>query len=308
VIATLAQGSSALAQPSAADKDTARELLRQGYELRDKGDHRGALEKLSQAHALVATPITTHVVAREHAELKHLIEARELAASVARIPVAPNESEGTQNARRQAAELAESLKGKIPTLTVTLTNVPPTRRATITIDGVAKTPEPGGTAYAVNPGKHVVAARVENGAESQSEVSVEEGEHKTVTFTPELPPTTLDASVTGSASVEGDRPGRSSLVYIGFGAAVAGLAAGTITGVMALSKAGTSECEGNRCTSAGIDDVETGRTLALVSTISFGVAAVGVGVGIWGLALGSSKRTAWQLVPTATGGLVRGAF
>lgn len=309
-------GGTALAQPTMTDKETARELFREGQELREKGDHEAAVEKLSRAHALVGTPITAVELARTHVELKHFVQARELLLSVARIPASANESEQTRAARREAAEISDQLRPRIATLKIALVRVPPERTPQVSVDGVTVAPAalPG---YRVDPGRHEVIARVGQGAPARTEVTVGEGETKDVSLAPEVldepapppPPANEHAAPLSPPPAISTRTDEtSSLVYIGFGLGAVGLTVGTITGVLALSKAGTSECEGTRCTSAGISDIESGRTLALVSTISFVAGVAGAGLGIYGLTFGSPKRTAVQLGPTLGGCALRGSF
>src|SRR5262245_49543355 len=50
--------SSAAAQRTAQDIESARQLYNQGIALRDQGDLKGALEKFRAAHALGNTPVT----------------------------------------------------------------------------------------------------------------------------------------------------------------------------------------------------------------------------------------------------------
>ena len=76
---------SALAQRSAADIESARQLYSQGVDLRDKGDLKGALEKFKAAHALGNTPITGIELCRTHAALAQPVEAREACLGVGRI-------------------------------------------------------------------------------------------------------------------------------------------------------------------------------------------------------------------------------
>src|SRR3954462_3241663 len=81
----MASASPAFAQRSAADIETARQLYNQGVDMRDKGDLRGALEKLKAAHALGNTPITGVELCKTHAALAQPVEAREVCLGVGRI-------------------------------------------------------------------------------------------------------------------------------------------------------------------------------------------------------------------------------
>src|SRR5262249_44422469 len=117
--------SPAQAQPTAADLETARALFREGQELRARGELSEANDKPRAAHAAGRTPITGLELARTHEMLGQLVEAREVALDVARIPVASDETERSAEARAQAAQLADALRPRIPDLTVRVTGAPP---------------------------------------------------------------------------------------------------------------------------------------------------------------------------------------
>jgi hypothetical protein len=108
----------AWAQQSPGDVAQARELFVQASELRDQGDAKGALEKFKAAHALAVNPITTFELARTYAALGMLAEAREAYASIASLPVQPDETERATLARRDAAKALDELKAQAPAPTV----------------------------------------------------------------------------------------------------------------------------------------------------------------------------------------------
>ena len=68
----------ARADPTEADLAQARELRNQGRELRAAGDLRGALAKFKAAHAVGQTAVTGIELARTHAALGEIVEAREV--------------------------------------------------------------------------------------------------------------------------------------------------------------------------------------------------------------------------------------
>src|SRR5258708_1177786 len=103
---------------SAQELETARTLYKEGKELRAKGDLPGALEKFQAAHALGNTPVTGIELARTYALVGQIVEARETCLYIARMPVAPDETEKSAEARADAAKLAEELRPRIPTLLV----------------------------------------------------------------------------------------------------------------------------------------------------------------------------------------------
>jgi hypothetical protein len=159
---------------TAADLETARSLFREGRDLRAKGDLLGALEKLKAAHAAGRTPITGMELARTHAMVGQLVEAREVALDVARIPVAADETERSAEARTEAAHLAESLRERIPTLTVHVTGAPAGAVPQVFVDGEELPAALIGEPRKLDPGAHVIAVRAPDGATAMSRATVAE--------------------------------------------------------------------------------------------------------------------------------------
>jgi hypothetical protein len=166
-------------------------------------------------------------------------------------------------------------------------------------------------ALPVNPGAHVLVVRAKDREETSQTVNIAEGESKLVQLKLGAPKNASGATgpVTGPATEGG---GRSPLVYVGFGTAIAGVAVGAITGVLAFGKASTAKdaCPNvNDCSAAGMDAVNSGRTLGTISTIGFIVGGVGAVVGVYGLVWGkpeSSTSVAVSVGPM--GGGLRGTF
>ena len=114
-VLTVASVAAAQQQPSAADLETARSLYKQGKALEAKGDDKGALDKLTAAHALGRTPLTGIELARLQARLGMIVEAREVCLSIGRTQVASDETQRSADARTEAAKLAEAL-GRLSSL------------------------------------------------------------------------------------------------------------------------------------------------------------------------------------------------
>jgi hypothetical protein len=271
------------AQPSAADLESARELYKDGKELRQKGDLRGALERFKAAHGYGQTPVTGLELGKTHLQLGELVEAREVLLGIARIKVASDETEKSAAARTEAAELAEQIRPRISTVVVKLSGVKPDATPQVAVDG-ANAPVVSLTSMRkVNPGEHAVVVRV-SGREEKRSVTLAESETKevAVAFT-DASPRIVDPSASTTAApeqTEQPRPGRSIHVvtWIGLGVGVTGIALGAITGVMALGKAGSVKdaCRGSSCPPSARTDVEDGRTTANISTIAFAVGAAGL--------------------------------
>jgi hypothetical protein len=309
----LAVARDAAADPTAADVETARGLYVEGLELRDSGKLEMSLGRFKAAHALAATPITSLELGRAHALLGELVEAREVLSSIERLPVQPSESAKAANARVEARAMTEQLRDRIPAMRIVFSPEPPAPPH-VTIDGVVIPPEALANPRKVNPGSHTIVAE-SNGARATSTVLLIERELRMVTLSLRgataavvKPVTTAPdpSRVTPDPSRESPPPsttmsGPTGWFYVGLGAAGVGIIVGSITGAIALSKASTleSECTGSACPRTAADDLTTSRTMGVVSTVAFGIAAFGGAVAIVTWLTRPSSTTAVRTSPNA---------
>jgi hypothetical protein len=296
--------------PSAADLESARELFKEGRELRQSGDVRRALDRFKAAHAYGQTPVTALELGRTHIQLGELVEGREVLLSVARMKVQADETDKSAQARAEAADLADDAKKRIPTLSVKLTGVTSDAGVQLTVDGFA-VPIVGLTGIRkANPGKHVVVARAGTHEETRN-VDLEEGKTQDLA---------IDLAGTGAAAalppvVVGDTSGKkiSPVTWIGLGVGVVGIGVGTAFGVIALGKASkvSDACNGTHCPPSTKSDVDSGRTSATISTIGFAVGGAGVvaaAVGYFVLSKPSASALSVTPFVTANGAGLDGRF
>ena len=288
--------------PSAADLESARELFKEGRELRQSGDLRRALERFKAAHAYGQTPVTALELGRTHIQLGELVEGREVLLSVARMKVQPDETDKSTAARTEAADLAEDAKKRIPTVSVKLTGVANDAAAQLTVDGFV-VPVVGLVGIRkANPGKHVVVARAGTREETRN-VDLQESK------TQEL---TIDLTGGGTAGPIAPPPpppetpsGKDVhiVTWVGAGVAVVGLGVGTVAGIIALGKASTVKkaCNGTHCPPDTQATVDSGRTAATISTVGFVVGGAGVIAAAVGyFVLSTPKGTAIAVSPFVT--------
>jgi hypothetical protein len=286
--------------PSAADLESARELFKEGRELRQNGDLRRALERFKAAHAYGQTPVTGLELGRTHIQLGELVEGREVLLSVARIKVQPDETEKSAAARTEAADLAEEVKKRIPTVTVKLTGVASDSVAVLLVDGFT-VPIVGLTGIRkVNPGKHVVVAKA--GAREESR-NIDLEESKTQDLTIDL--TGAGAAVpVGPVAPVGSGPKQiSPVTWIGLGVGAVGIGVGAVTGIVALGKASKVDkaCTSTHCPPSAKSDVDSGRTFATISTIGFAVGGAGlVAAAVGYFLLSKPKASATGVMPFVT--------
>lgn len=308
VAVAVALSSVASAEPTAADKETARGLMAEGRADRDKGDLKAALKAFSGADAIMHVPTTGLEVAKTQAALGLLVEARDTALRVSRSPAAPGEPPPFKQARDAANTLNDDIESRIPSVTVTVKNVPDGATPVVTIDDASLPLAVLGEPRKVNPGHHVIVAKA-GGADAKQEIDLAEKEHKDVAI--ELPAPSASAAAAGGGTdttgatsdttatpeqpeTTGGKSGFSKALTIGgISLAGAGVVAGTITGILSMSKTNgiksSSFCQGTACGPPEYSDISTARTMATISTISFVAAGAGAVFGIVGLLTGNSS-------------------
>lgn len=294
------------AEPSAADRETARQLMETGRTLRGKNDLKGALQRFQAADEIMHVPTTGLEVARTQALVGLLVEARDTIARIRLIVAKPNDPEPFNEARVKAEQLDASLVGRLPTLIITVHGAPSGKSLETSIDGVTVPAAVVGLPRPVDPGHHVVAVKTDGAAGTQ-DVDVKEGEKKPVDVTlaptpaaqnaapsPEGPPAEkpVEAPEAPGAPVATSH-GPDALTYVGGAVAGAGLIAGTVTGVMSWSKTSSlaSACPGHGCPPPSYSAYDSASTLATVSTISFVVGGVGACLAVISLVIGHDDKS-----------------
>jgi len=273
----------ALAAPTAADKETARTLVKSGRKKRKDGNLQGARKDFEAAHAIMQVPVTGYELGRAQAELGLLVEARDTLLEAGRYKLKRGDSYQIAQARADAKKLSKKVADRIPSVKITITGSA-ADGATVELDGNELLGETLGSPIKLNPGEHEVVAR--NGeAEETARFGVSESEQKDVELTLDAPPPEPDVPVAAPPVRTEPEQTTNPMVYVGFGVFGAGAIVGSITGIMALSKFGdvAPQCPNNRCPPETHDDIDSGETLGTISTISFVVAGIGAAGGVMGL-------------------------
>jgi len=288
------------AQRTAADIESARRLYNEGIELRDKGDMKGALEKFRAAHALGNTPITGVELCKAHAALGQPVEAREICLGVGRIPPLPQETQRSQEARAEAARIAEAEKAKIGALRIKVSGVPAGWEPTVVVDGVTIPPAALGEPRAVNPGTHTISARVGSGVETKATLETKEGEVRDVELIVQPPPAGEQPAPVVGAGQGATSPlpapeKKRSNVFPVVAFTVGGVAAlvGTAAGLAAMSGESdlADKCTNKQCGRELHDDLESAKTWGNVSTAFFVIAGIGLGAGVVSMLATSSSKS-----------------
>ena len=299
----------ALASSTAAragDPVAAREQVKLGYQLAQDGKCEAAIPHFVESLKLDVKAITLINLAsceektsRLADALGHWVEARARA-----------QAEGNAGIEEEAEKRAQALEPKLPKLTVVVTGAP--ADVEVTRDGVVLGAASMGVPLPVNPGAHTLVVHTKGHEDLAQSITIGEGESKRIELAMGAVKIEKATAAPPSPGSERDsRGGMGPLVFIGFGTAIVGVGVGTVTGILAFGKASTAKdgCPDERCTTAGMEAVDSGRTLATISTIAFIAGGVGAGVGLYGLFFGrpaASTSVAVSLGPT--GGGLRGTF
>lgn len=277
-LALLLATSVAAAEPTAAERETARTLLLSGREKKKNGQHKEALADFEKAHAIMHVPTTGLDLGKTQESMGLLVEARATFLESARFPPQPNEPTAFKRARDEAKGRADAITPRLATLTVT---VP--AGAKVKLDESEVSAASVGVPLKVNPGKHQIVASTSTD-EKRTVVDLGEGETKSIELevagavaAPSPPPPKEKRPATTTKT--------STLVWIGGGVAAAGVVAGSVTGIMAFSAKSdvSTRCENNRCPATEDANIEQGMLYGNISTVSFIVAGIGAGILVYGL-------------------------
>lgn len=309
--------STASAEPSAADRDTARGLVIEGRKQFSAGDFKGSLGSFRRAHAIMGVPTTGVGVAKALASLGQLVEARDAALEVVRMPVEPDGPRAFLDAQSEANTLAEALAGRIPALQIKVDGPTPGAAVTVKIDGVHIPSAATGEPRKVDPGLHQVTASAPGFATAEQSVRVPEHVTRPVVFTLHPRGGAAATSAVGSP----DAPDRQSparkpssskhgVPTWAWVAGGAGVAAGAAAAVFAVDLFGVRStisadcpskdaggrlvCDGVKYSDADVQGLQSRRNRDMGLAIGLGAAGVvGVGVALVGIvaAPGVSKAT-----------------
>jgi hypothetical protein len=292
----------------AGDTVSAEALFQAGREAAVRGDYREACAKFAESQRLDPAPGTLINLGdcKEHLGL--------FASAWGYYREAADRLTGDKRVEGLKARVA-AIEPRLSRLTLTLAPGAPDE-ARITRDGAELGAASLGVAMPIDPGEHVVVVTAPGREPRRYVVSIGEAESPAlalepgaaaVAITPPPPPLPPPPPPPGS--------GRAVGFVIG-SLGVAGLAASGVTGVMTIQRKGTvkTECPGQVCRgSAGLDAAAQGKTLSLVSTVTFATGLVGLGVGAYLVLSGGSKSTpavalTTTITPDTTGLRLVGQF
>jgi hypothetical protein len=277
----------------------AREHFQRGTSLYDEQDYRGALAEFKRAYELAPNPTVLFNIGQAYYQLNEYANAlTTLEAFLA---------EGSPNEARRAAVTKELEELRLRVARVEIdSNV---SGAEISVDDHVVGPAPVTTIVAV--GRRRITATKTGYAAVTQQVDFASGNAPAIkmVLAPSAPPTTPEVA---QPTEPQRRPWPTGLVVGSFAVGVAGLATGTVFGIMALNdrSALDDRCTGKVCPEDARSRYDDLKRDGIISTIGFAVGGVGTLAGFY-FALtsrGEAVRGSVGVYSNGTSNGVRGTF
>jgi hypothetical protein len=273
-----ASPSAVAAEPSAADKETSRDLYAEGTKALDAADFTHAERACGGAYKLVNAPTGAVCWGRALEGLGKLVEARDAFLAAARFPRKPDEPDVFTLARAEGQAGADRLAQRIATLVFSVAGVSDSAPLRVAVDGVEITADTARLPRKVNPGRHVVLVASSGFRTARVEVTAAEGQEQRVAVQLHpLPPDEAGEAEPAAASAPSKVP-----AFITLGVGGVGVVVGTVFGVMALGDAnslkGQTGCPSS-CPGSAQPQIDTLHRDQWLSDTGLAVGVVGLGIG-----------------------------
>jgi hypothetical protein len=286
VLATLgARARPGFAQTSA-DISLARQLGNDGLKRAASGDCAGAIEKLERAEGLHHAPTTLTVLGECHIAVGKLVDGVEELTRVVREDLGPKPLPAFRKAQARARQKLDDARPRLPKIRLAVEGARDDASIVIRIDGQTVPAATLGLDRPVDPGAHDIEVSASGYKTATAHITIKEGKSQPVKLALEAIPVAPPEPEVVAAPVP--PPPERKATYlpaaISLGVGVAGIAVGAVLGVLTLNKAShlSSTCQPrNDCPASEQGDINSANTLALGSTIGFGVGALGAGLGAY---------------------------
>ncbi len=272
------------AEPTSADRTTARALALEGYEaLRDK-EYAKAADRFTRANGLVHAPTLLRDLARAQVGLGRLVDAHETYNLILREGVADKAPAPWVQALEDAKTELAAITPRLPWITITVSGPAHPR---VTIDGVPIGETSLGVKRPADPGRHEIRALAAGYYTAKKTIFLKEGETVNVAFEledapPDAAPKNEEESGTVSVATVTDPAWRKPVTIGAFAVGGAGIVLGSVTGILAMSKHNrlAADCRNGECGPEQKADYDSYHTLGMLSTIGFVAGGVGAATGV----------------------------
>jgi len=292
---------------SAQDSATAGALFEKGVADLEAGRFESACPAIAESQRIDPRPGTLFTLAECHARWGKVASAaaqyQEYVDLVSRLTP---EQQQRHKARVDIAraQLAK-IKPSVPTLTLVLPADAPSGTV-VTRNGEVLKGAALGLALPADPGEYVIVTRAPGGADREVRVTLQLGDQKRLALevskaseaaplTPQAaPPLTEPNAKVESTPGPARSSGRKTAAYVAGGIGLAGIAVGTVTGILVLGKKQTvnDHCTAGSCNEEGLAAANSAQNLATASNVSFGIGIVGLAASAIMLFTGSSESAA----------------
>jgi hypothetical protein len=277
--------SPAHADPSAADKETSRDLYAEGVKALEVGDFGHAERACGGAFRLVRAPTGAACWGHALEGLGKLVEARDAYLAAVHLPQQSGEPAVFANARADGQAGADRLATRIATLVFSVVGPSDGTPLRVAIDGMEIAPETARLPRKVNPGNHVVLVTSKGYRTARVEVTAVEGQARRVEV--QLLRAPADESTQQEAGAVRWRwpSAPSPIAWAALGVGGVGLVVGSVFGVMALNDGSNLDKQTGcpkACPNTALSQIGTLHRDQWVSDIGL------LGVGVVGFAVGGA--------------------
>ena len=269
-------------EPEAGTRMAARELAVAGAEAFDQQDFETALDRFQRAEALYKVPSIAVMVARCLARVGRIVEAVDKYEETQRMPLDASAPEAFQRAVADAAVEVEAVRARVARIELRVPQgAPPDLEVTLDDRPVPKVLL--GVPTPVNPGAHRVVAHAAGHEPYTYDMDLAEGALEAVEIRLALPappqPAPKERPAPRAAVEARPLPLLPIALFAGSGVAIA---AGTVTGVMALNhKSELDEHCNPGCPANMASDLDRYRLTRTLSYVGFGLGVVAAGAGTY---------------------------
>jgi hypothetical protein len=278
------QAGPAWAEPSAADRTTARALAEEGYKALSKKDYALAEDRFRRADALVHAPSLVVDHARALVGLGRLADAYERYDSARREELPPRPPAAWKRAVADAQKEIKAIEAKIGWVTITVKGPVEPK---VMIDEREVPIIALGSPFPTDPGDRTIRATADGFLPAEVAISLSAGQKKetSLELLPKPPEVVAEVAPPPKKVKPAPPPPQETkvnpLTYVAFGVGGAGLAVGAVTGILFLSE--KSELDAacpaqDRCPPG--TDTSSFYTYSYVSGISLLVGLAGAGTGV----------------------------
>ena len=277
---------SALAEPTAADRATARTLAQEGQHALETKNYTMAIDKFSRADSLVHAPTLLLGLARAQVGATKLVEAQENYNRIIREGVAPGAPKSWSKAIDDANKEVGAISPRIPWVTITVLGP---SSPEVVIDSTPVPHASLGVKRAINPGTHKLKISAEGYLPQEKSIVLTEGQSLSVNVeleqAPDLtpPPEKKAPAAVAVDTSSGGGEWRKTVAYVSLGVGGASLIVGGVAGALALAKHSqlADACpDRNACDPSQRASIDTYHRLGTIADVGFIVGGVGVAAGV----------------------------